>query len=196
MAENEVLDVGNRRHFRRWRKALADADLSPSEVAECLFEDFSVVLRNKLRGEPLYLVLKACGPDREALREVVVNFKDRAMAKLVERAHAITRSNDPLVVAGKITELLIDRLVGRASRYAIKHNDNFDVARHAALERAASARLEACKSQIVGLLAASLRNEPIRRVRSARKVQPSVESLLSHSLQPPAQKRPSGPPNV
>jgi hypothetical protein len=196
MAENEVLDVGNPRHYQRWRRALADANLSPSEIADCLFEGLSSVLRKKLRGKPLYLVLKACGPDREALQEAVVNFKDRAMAKWVEQAYAITRSNDPLVVAGKIAELLVDRLVDRANRHAFKHDNNADGVRHASLERAASARLETCKPEIVGLLAASLRGEPIRRMRKAPTAKPSVNSLLSKSLRRPETKRPSEPPHA
>ena len=143
-----------------------------------------MVLRKKLRGEPLYLVLKACGSDRKALQEVVVNFKERALAKLVEQAHAITGSNDPLVVARKMAELQIDSLVGQATRYAFKHDHNADGVRHAALERAALARLEACKPEIISPLIASLRGDPIPRLRKAHKVRPSAESLLATSLRP------------
>lgn len=181
MAENEVLDIGNPRHFRRWRKALTDTDLGASEVAECLFEDFSEVLRNKLRGKPLYLVLKACGSDRAALRDVVANFKNREMAKVVEQAHIITCSHDPLVVAEKMTELLIQKLAGRACRDALKSGRIAD-----ALERAVSAKLCACRPEIVALLAASLLDKPIPRLRRIAKARPSVQVLLSTSLRPSA----------
>lgn len=184
MAENEVLDVGSPRRYRRWRQALADCGISAPAVAECLCDELLITVRKKLRGKPLYLVLKACGPDRSVLQEAVSTFKDRAMAKLVEQAHRITRSNDPLLVAQKIAELLVDGLLGRANRYAFKYHPNSDGVRHAALEHAASARLEACKPEIVGLLAASLRNEPIRRVRGAPKARVSAESLTSLSLSP------------
>ena len=196
MAENEILDVGNSRHYRRWRKALADANFSPTEVAECLREDFLLVLRKKFRGGPLYLVLKACGQDRKALQEAVANCKDRAMAKYVEQAHAITRSSDPLVVARKIAELMIDGVMGRANRHAFKHTQNADSVRHAALESTASARLEACKSEIVSLLAASLRNEPIRRMFRAPKARPSAEILAETSLLHPVNKPHSESPRV
>ena len=178
MAENEVLDVGNPRRYQRWRQALADG-LSHADTVECLYEDFVTILRNKLRGKPLYLVLKACGRERNALQEAVANFKDRAMAKLVEQAHHITRSSDARVVAPKIAELLIDRLVNRASLYALRHV-NADNAH--SLEHAASARLEACKPQIVDVLTASLRDEPIRRVLNAPKARLSAEALNARSL--------------
>src|SRR3990172_445948 len=190
MAENEVLDVGNRRHYRWWRESLADPNLSPSEVSEPMVEEFLLRLRNNLRRKPLYVVLKACGSDRQALQEAVANFKDRVMAKWVEGAYRITRSTNPLIVGHKIAELLIDTLVDRASRYASRQG-NVDRDRHTVLDHAASARLEACKPEIVRLLAASLRGEPIRRPRRPPKEQPSAASITSISLLRSADKHPS-----
>lgn len=198
MAENEILDVGNRRRYRRWRQALADSNVSPAGVADCLSDEFLTILKSRLRRKPLYLIFKACGRDRSVLQEAVINFKDREMAKLVEKAYAITRSNIPLVVAEKIAELLVDGLVDRANSYAFKHDHNANGDRHAALEHAASARLEACKPQIVSLLAASLRDEPISRVRGAPKAPVSAQALSSLSLSPrePGEQRKHEPPNV
>lgn len=196
MAENEILDVGNLRHYRRWHKALADPNLSPAEVAECLSEDFLAVFRKKLRGKPLYLILKASAHDRKTLLEAIVNSTERAMAKFVEQACTITRSSDPLVVAHKIAELMIDGAMDRANRFAFQHAHNADSIRHAALERAASARLEACKVEIVGLLTASLRNEPIRRMPRVAKARPTAEVLVSTSLLRPASERPGESPRV
>lgn len=194
MAENEVLDVGNRRHYRRWREALADPNLSPSDVSELFAQESLLRLRNNLRRKPLYAVLKACGSDRHALREAIANLKDRALAKFVERAYRITQSTNPLIVGIKIAELLIDTLVGRANRYALRQG-NVDGVRHAALDHATSARLEACKSEIARLLASSLRGEPIGRPHTTRKLQPSAASITSLSLMRSAEKQPSKPPN-
>lgn len=194
MAENEVLDVGNRRHYRRWRESLADPNLSPSEVSEPLVVEFLLRLRNNLRRKPLYTVLKACGSDRQALQDAVANLNDRAMAKWVEGAYRITQSTNPLIVGHKIAELLIDTLVDRANRYALKQG-NLDRDRHAALEHAASARLQACKPEIARLLATSLRGEPIRRPHGTHNVQPSAASITSLSLLRSAEEQPSKSPN-
>lgn len=198
MAENEILDVGNRRSYKRWRQALADANVSPASVADCLSEEFLPILQRRLRRGPLYLVLKACGQDRKVLQEAINGFKERYMAKLVEKAYAITRSDIPLVVADKIAELLVDDVVDRANKYAFKHDHNANHDRHAALEHATYARLKACKPQILGVLAASLRGEPIRRVRGAPRARVSAQALNSLSLSPrkPGEKRTDEPPNV
>ena len=191
MAENEVLDVGSRRQYRRWRKALADPNLTPSEVAEILGEDFSVALRSKLRRGPLYLVLKACGTNREALQKAVEKLKDRAMAKLVEQAFTMTASRDPVVVATQMANLLVDGLLDRANCYALKHDHNADAARYAALEAEASIRLEAAKPQIISALVTSLRNEPVKGVRRASKPRPAPGAVSNRSLLPP-ERRPGG----
>jgi len=180
MAENEILDVGSPRRYRRWRQALADAGVNPSETADCLSAEFQTILRNKLRRNPLYVVLNACKSDRTALKEVVATFKDGALAKLVEQSCAITRSTDPPIVARKMADLLVDRLLDRATCYSLKQNG--DRARFAALERATAEKLEACKPQVVSWLAASLNDQRIPRVPRISREKQSAESMLSKSL--------------
>ena len=122
MAENEVLDVGNRRRYRRWREALATLNFSALEVAEPFVTEFLIRLGNNLRRKPLIAVLKACGSDRQALQDAVANLKYRAMAKCVERANRITQSTNPLIDGQKSAELLIDGQVDKANRYAFSIN--------------------------------------------------------------------------
>lgn len=196
MAENEILDVGSPRRYRRWRQALADAGVNPSETADCLSGEFQTILRNKLRRNPLYVVLKACKSDRTALKEVVATFKDRALARLVEQACAITRSADPPVVARKMADLLVDRLADRATCHFLKQNGRTDGGRFAALERATAERLEACKPQVVSWLTASLNEQPIPRVPKVFRDRPSAESLLSKSLLRSEKKPPDALPRV
>jgi hypothetical protein len=155
---------------------------SPSETADYLSAEFQTILRNKLRRNPLYAVLKACKSDRTALREVVATFKDRALARLVEQACAITRSTDPPVVARMMADLLVDRLVDRVTCHFFKQNGRTDSARFTALERATAESLEACKAQVVSWLTASLNEQPIPRVPRVTRDKPSAESLLSKSL--------------
>ena len=53
MAENEILDVGNPNHYKRWRKVLGDTNASLAEVVGALSDDFAEVFMQKLRGETL-----------------------------------------------------------------------------------------------------------------------------------------------
>src|SRR5688572_9614720 len=98
MAENEILDVGGRHYYKRWRAALTDSKCDSPEVAELLFQDSLQVLRAKLRGKPFYLVLGACGSSREALTAVIQSFKGGELAKIIAQASALARSKDPVLV--------------------------------------------------------------------------------------------------
>lgn len=188
MAENEVLDVGYGKQYRRWRHALADASLSPAEIAQKLSQDFASILRSKLRGEPFYLVLKACGQDRVALQEAVGAFKNRTMAKLVEQAFKITKSTDPSMVATKMADLLIARLRDKANCYALQHRHNADATRHAAIEVETAASLEKIKPRIVEALTASLSNRSVKQFRRPSVPRPTPQAVLDTSLRPIARK--------
>jgi hypothetical protein len=182
MAENEILDVGNRSNYRRWRAAFADPDLAPSDVANCLRDEFLLLVRRKLRGASLYVVLKACGESREALREAIGQFKDAALARCVADAHALIRSNDPNAIARQVAALLVDKLLDRSSLYALEHEHGRDQVRHEVLERETVMRLEACKPEIVNLLSASLRGERVVQPRAVARARVSAETLLDTSL--------------
>lgn len=182
MAENEILDVGNPRQYRKWRHSLADSNASPSESADCLYEEFAVVLRKELRKQSLYAVLMACGRDRASLREVVDTFKNRSLAMMVDKAYRIANSSDPTTVARKLAELLVDRVIGRCNRYLLRQGQS--EARRASLETAAAARFESCKVEVIGWLVASLQNQPVRRLARVSKVSSLAEVASRSLLQP------------
>jgi hypothetical protein len=178
MAENEVLDVGSRRRYKVWKRLLADSSVPPEAVADCLADEFAKILQGKLRRNPLYLVLRACRDQPDALSAVVSNFKDRALARLVHKAYLITRSSEPRVVAQKIAELLIDSLIDRSNRYALRQDKDVFAPRRAALDSASAVKLQVCRPQIVEYLVASLTNAPIPRRSRAATVRPAVETSL------------------
>ena len=180
MAENEVLDVGNRRYFKRWRAALADANCSALATAELLSQDFEQVLRSKLQRKPFYLVLRACGSSREALTEVIQSFKGRELSKVIEQAYVLTRSKDARVVGEKMASLLIDRLIDRACNRSLKELGAGP--RQTAIERAVEAKMLAFKPEITSLLSAALHNEPIRGPRRQARQRESIKTLLATSL--------------
>jgi hypothetical protein len=178
MAENEMLDVGSPRRYKKWRHSVEDA--APADSADCLYEEFSAILKKELRREPLHAVLTACGRDRAALREVVATFKNRSLARMVETAYRIAGSSDPTVVARKLAELLFARVMSRCNRYFFRRDQQ--ESRRIALETAAIARFDSCKAEVIGWLAASLQNQPIRRTQRAPKPATSATVLVSASL--------------
>ena len=84
MAENEVLDVGNRRYFKRWRAALADANCSALATAELLSQDFEQVLRSELQRKPFYLVLRACGSSRVCANSRADSMINRSSSESID----------------------------------------------------------------------------------------------------------------
>lgn len=180
MAENEVLDVGSPRRYRKWRRTLASPTASPSDAAGCLYEEFSSVLRKELRRQPLYAILVACQRDRATLKEVVAAFKNRSLANMVKNSFRIAGSTDSVAVARTLAGLLIERVLGRSDRYLVRQKET--ESRRASLEQAARARFESCKAEVVGWLAASLQNQPVPRPPRTTKVRATPEALVSTSL--------------
>ena len=99
MAENEMLDVGSNKRYRRWKAALTNVDLAPHDVASILREDFLSLLGRTLRKRPISVVLAACKGDRAILQDVFESFKESSLARLVAQASSICRSTVPEAVA-------------------------------------------------------------------------------------------------
>ncbi|MBE1162787.1 hypothetical protein [Dyella acidiphila] len=184
MAENEVLDVGSRRNYKRWLAVVADSGVSASVAADRLAEDCLATLLRKLRAQPLYLVLKACGVDQIALQSAVATFKDASLARWVETAYRITQSTEPSVIARKVAELLIDGVQSQATRFTMRNDLSIDQNRRDELELATSTSLLAARDQIVEVLEHSLRNGIPQRKRSVSREQQRKEPLISRSLNP------------
>lgn len=182
MAENEVLDVGNPLHYRRWRRLLATPGNDESAAAAALTEDFLSVLRKTLRREPVSLIFKACGRDVLALQQAVESCKDRAFAKSIEHACKIAGTSDPISVAHTLADLLIGGLIDSANRRAHRYQHSPDQFRHGALEAETTLRLEACRPAVTELIIASLRGERIKRASSRAKPAPTAKAFVTRSL--------------
>jgi hypothetical protein len=186
MAENEVLDVGNPLHYRRWRRMLAAHNVDERAAASALSEDFLSVLRKTLRREPVSLILKACGRDVLALQQAVEGCKDRAFGKSIEQACKIAGTKDPISVAHVLADLLIGDLVDAANRRAHRYQRGPGQFGQGVLEAETTTRLEACRPAVTELLVASLRGERIKRATSKRKQVPTAKAFVMQSILRPS----------
>jgi hypothetical protein len=166
MAENEILDIGSSRRYKRWKEALTDAGLSAADIAATLPEDLMSMLRSKLRKKPLLLILQACRQDPNVLQDAIADFKEISLARYVQSAFEITKSVDPNVVAKKMTDLIVDGLINRSE---------IQIARE-------KFRLEQCKPELMKLLGSSLNGESPRQARARPRNRPSTQSVVSMSL--------------
>jgi len=182
MAENEILDIGSSRRYRRFKAALTDVELGPADVAETFGEEMLSQLRRQLSKNSLYTILKASEQDALALSDAIDAFSEKTLARLVLNACAITKSTDVNVVAGKAGDLLIDKLVEQCQLHIGRDKYGFDAAKCAALQHEIVANLEACRGQIVGVLSNSLSGGKPKILRASRRSQPSANTLVSTSL--------------
>jgi hypothetical protein len=182
MAENEILDLGNPRRYARFRHLLASSDATVEQVVVGLIEDVVPTTRAVLRRQPLYMILKACGQDRATLRQAVAGCTEWEMASLTVQAHAICRSNDPVVMGQTAARLLVEKIADRVRRFSLRDDQSIVPARRTALLQETERRLNECRSEIEGLIAASLRGEPIKRTRRRSVVRSPASAIIGDSL--------------
>ncbi len=184
MAENEILDIGSSRRYRRFKAALADAGLSPADVAGTFGEEVLAQLRRQLCNEFLYPILKASKKDPAALRDAFSAFKEKDLARQVLNACAITQSSDVNVVAAKAGDLLIGKLIDQFQLHIAKDKYGLDAARCAELHREIVKNLEGLRAQFVVELSHSLSGGKPKLLRASRQSRPSANALASTSLRP------------
>lgn len=192
MAENEILDLGSPRRYRKWRAALCNPTLSPEQKAELLQNEFVSLTRKSLQGTSLYLILQACGKDRAALQAVIDSCKNRELARLAEQAFSLTQSRNVYVLADNIASMLIDRVHDNARLHALKRIEGLDDQQLVALESATSSSLRKCKAEVVAQLMASLSNVKLPKLQQPRPRRPrqSARAVSEVSLLNPSQKPP------
>lgn len=179
MAENEMLDVGNRRRYSRFC-AEVSGGAAPSQIADALQQDALEALRKCLRGNPIYLVLRACDAGAEIKRAAVESLKNKSLARMVADAHRLSATSDPATVALTMVERHIDRLVDRAVLYVLRQ-DSQDRSRAAQVEFETRARLQGCKVEMARNCEAALRDISLPPTPTSPK-RATAQSVVATSL--------------
>ncbi|WP_428312765.1 hypothetical protein [Hydrocarboniphaga sp.] len=188
MAENEILDLSSRR-WQRTRAALVTPSFTLTAIAECAADDLNRGLRLQLSkalqsGQTLLTVLQATEQHPAAMRAVVESFQDQQLVRVARNAIAATPSKEPAAIARCMTAMLIDSVMGKVPVLAERSGCFEDSARREALMQAVRQEFESRRSGLTATIEASLRGQPVRRLRQtgAGRTQPPVEaSALVHS---------------
>lgn len=193
MAENEILDVGSPRRYRKWRSALGNAALSGEQVADCLREEFVALTRKSLQGTPLYRILQACDQGPAAIQAAIDICKNRNLANIAKGAIRTTPSQNLDETAEKIFVRLCAELQDKVRLFAVKQG--LDDKPRTAQEAATAVALQACKAEVVSQLKASLGAAKLPKLQQppTRREPRSARALSDMSLLPPTQP-PSGAP--
>ena len=182
MAENEMLDVGSNKRYRRWKAALTNVNLAPIEVASILSDELLTLLKSKLRKRPLSVVLSACKGDPVMLQDAIESFKEISLARLVVQASHLCRSMTSEDVAIATADLLVEGLQDRASLQAGKERYGLDRSRQAEIRSETFIKLEECKPELIRMLRASLSGQDNVHMRITRRPRPSAKAVVSLSL--------------
>jgi hypothetical protein len=169
MAENEILDLGGSR-WKRTRAALAAPDCPLTDVAGCIVEDLKCSLQQQLigafqRGQTLLTILRASGDDPSALKLVVENFRGQGLARIARDAIKATPSKDINEIATCAAAMLMDASVDKALRWSARYQRFQTQSERAELGQAVHRTLDACRSEIAGLIRTSLSGQRVRRQR-------------------------------
>jgi len=176
MAENEILDVGNSKRYRRWKAALTNGELASDEVASILSKELQTLLKRSLRKQPLSIVLKACDGDKSTLPDAIESFTEKSLARRVAQAARMCNSTDPFKVGTVVADLVANELIDRANLHIGKDRYGLDSTKQAEIRRETIAKLEQSKPELTRVLCASLSgHSDIRWNTESRRRQSAVE---------------------
>jgi hypothetical protein len=193
MAENELLDINGKR-WRDTRRLLSIPSTSSSEIAKCAIAEFEAGIRRDLNaclknGQPLLDLLRAAEGAPGGLREAVLTFKNRTLARIVGKA--IEDCGAPLTstrVAERAAELLAIRARDKVLGHAASLPEYAEESRRAALRADVTEVFRKAQDLISEHLEHALEGEKLNRARFSRKPKRSPDEqttdVLSQSLLP------------
>ena len=122
MAENEILDIGNRHRWRRTRTALCDPLRSLMEVAEIAATEYEDVVQRTLsalrKDDGLRSLMKAANGSSIERQIIISNFTEKALASLVLSSVKIAGQFDSYAIADELASgmarCIIDQFLLRA----------------------------------------------------------------------------------
>jgi hypothetical protein len=193
MAENEILDIKGRR-WRDTRRLLLIPNTSSSEIAKCAITEFEAGVRRDLNaclknGQPLLDLLRAAEGAPGGLREAVLIFKNRTLARIVR--NAIEDCGAPLTstrVAERAAELLAVQARDKVLGHAALLPEYAEEPRRKALCADVTEGFRKAQDLISEHLERALEGEKLNRANFSRKPRRSpgeqITDVLSQSLLP------------
>ena len=193
MAENELLDIKGKR-WRETRRLLSMPDSSFSEIAKCAIAEFETGIRRDLsaclkNGQPLLELLRAAEGAPGGLREAVLTFKNRTLARIVGKA--IEDCGAPLTstrVAERAAELLAVQARDKVLGHAALLPEYAEESRRKALFTDVAKEFRNAQDLISEHLERALEGEKLNRAGFSRKPRRSpgerITDVLSQSLLP------------
>jgi hypothetical protein len=193
MAENELLDLGNRKRWRLTLAAATNPNSSLNDLLICAASDFDRDVRDLAdvlrKGDPLLILLRQCEESYVEQQAVIANYKEKKLLRTVLRARKEAGSDVPAEIARIAARILINAIVDQIALQRSKHEQHRShEARH---ELRAALLREFLSSQraIETALEASLTGKPVNRFKSNRIVRTPKMDAKAVALMPLASKQ-------
>jgi hypothetical protein len=125
MAENELLDLGNRKRWRLTLAAVANPNSSLDDLLACAASDFDRDVRDLTdvlrKGDPLLILLRQCEGSYVEQQAVIANHKEKKLLRTVLRARKEAGSDVPAEIARIVARILINAIVDQIALQRSKH---------------------------------------------------------------------------
>lgn len=196
MAENELLNLGHQTRWQRTRRALQNPECPHADRLAALTADIEGICsglpKALKKGPPLAALLRLAIGSPLKVQVVLSEFKEGNLARLVNQARSLTKSNDPSAVASCTVRLLTDGLVDQLDTRAGRQEHLRSRESRAELAADATRIFRGYESELKRILECSLRDTPIapfkRRLAPVRRMSP--KQLVGFSVVPPSPEAP------
>lgn len=187
MAENEILDLGHARRWRKTRDALADPACTTTDIVSVACEDFDVAcekLPGVLRqGPSLALLLQPMLGSVSRSQAVLSQFVEKGLVQVVEIACKLARGRGVAAIADAASQLMIDRVIDQLDLRAGRCERFRSYETRQQLRADAVQAFRAYQEPLRNIIEASLRDGPIqpykRRIPARPKLTPRQVMNLS-----------------
>lgn len=192
MAENELLDLGNRKRWRQTWAAVADPNSSLNDLLTCAASDFDRDVRDLAdvlrKGDPLLILLRQCEGSYVEQQAVIANHKEKKLLRTVLRARKEAGSDVPAEIASIAARILVNAIVDQISLQRSKHEQFRSQETRHALRAALLGKFSSSQRAIETALEASLANQPVKRFKSSRIVRTPKLDAKAVAMMPLASK--------
>ena len=192
MAENELLDLGNRKRWRLTLSVVADPNSSLKELLTCAASDFDRDVRDLAdvlrKGDPLLILLRQCAGSYVEQQAVIATHKEKKLLRTVLRARKEAGSDVPVEIARIAARILINAIVDEISLQRSKHEQFRSQETRHALRAALLIEFSSSQRAIETALEASLANQPVKRFKSSRIVRTPKLDAKAVAMMPLASK--------
>ena len=188
MAENEILDIGNRHRWRRTRTALCDPLRSLMEVAEIAATEYEDIVQRTLsalrKDDGLRSLMKAANGSSIEQQIIISNFKEKALASLVLSSVKIAGQLDSYAIADNVSSGMALCIIEQILLKAGGTNSNKNWSERSQLESLLAAKFAPIITTMRATLEAALRGQTIKRPYRIPRSRPilNARTIVSMSL--------------